>query len=93
MTVPPQDAHSELIDSSEHGTMKINKNGELVVSAGLLKTLGLKSGDEVEIEMSRHGILIKPEKESAEKVMKWLRDEHGDEMATLTNDQIFHLLK
>ncbi len=72
--------------------MKVNQHGEIVIPAVLVANFGLKAGDKVDLEVSRHGILVKPAEESAEKVMKWLREEHGTEMATLTTDQIMHLL-
>jgi bifunctional DNA-binding transcriptional regulator/antitoxin component of YhaV-PrlF toxin-antitoxin module len=73
--------------------MKISEDGDLVIPAALLKNCGLNPGDAVELEVSRNGILVKAEHESAESIMKWLKQEHGDEMVTLTTDQILHLLK
>lgn len=73
--------------------MKVNEKGEIVVPASLVKNFGFKPGDSVEVEASRKGLLVKPNEKTAESVMKWLREEHGDEMATLTTDQILHLLK
>ena len=73
--------------------MKINEKGEIVVPASLAHNFGFQPGDELDIEVSRHGILIKPKAETAESVMQWLKNEHGDEMATLTTHQILHLLK
>ena len=77
----------------DYESMKVNSDGELVLKASLLKNFGLEPGDEPEVEVNRNGILVKPRKENADSVMKWLREEHGDEMVTLTNEQIFHLLK
>ena len=73
--------------------MKVNENGEIVVPAALVENFGFKPGDSVQVEASRKGLLVKPREETAESVMKWLREEHGDEMATLTTEQILHLLK
>ena len=73
--------------------MKVNENGEIIVPAALVETFGFKPGDSVEVEVSRNGINVKPSEETTESIMKWLREEHGDEMATLTTDQILHLLK
>lgn len=61
--------------------------------AALAANFGFKAGDKVDVEVSKNGILLKPSEESAETVMKWLREEHGNELATLTTDQIMHLLR
>lgn len=73
--------------------MKVNEQGEIVVPAALVNKFGLSSGDSIEVELSKNGILIKAREETATEVMNWLREEHGDEMVTLTTDQILNLLK
>lgn len=73
--------------------MKVTLKRELVVTALLADNFGFHRGDDVDIEVGRHGILIKPKAETAESILQWLKDEHGDEMVTLTIDQILHLLK
>ena len=73
--------------------MKVNSNGEIVIPASLVEAFGFKPGDSVDVEASRSGLLVKPKEETAESVMKWLKEQHGDEMATLTTDQILQLIK
>lgn len=73
--------------------MKIEKNGEIVIPAALVKTFGFKPGDSIQMEVSHQGILIKAEENSTEAVKKWLLEKHGDEMATLTTAQILQFLK
>ncbi len=73
-------------------TMKMNQNGQVTIPKALRDLLGLEPDTDIQIELSKDGILLKPVLSNAEDVMVWLKKEHGDEMATLTNDQIFHLM-
>ena len=73
--------------------MKMNENGEVAIPKQLRDLFGLGPGSELEAVVSRDGILIKPGADHRDQVCQWLKDEHGDEMATLTTDQIMHLIK
>ena len=73
--------------------MKMNEHGQITIPKTLRKLYGLEPGATLDAEVSRDGILIKPAGEHREQVVTWLKDEHGDEMATLTTDQIMQLIQ
>ena len=72
--------------------MKMNQDGQITIPKQLRDLLGLEAGAVLQAELSKDGILIRPELKHREQVAKWLKDEHGDEMATLTTDQIMRLI-
>lgn len=72
--------------------MKMDENGQITIPKTLRDLFGLEGGATLEAEVSKDGILIKPKANHREQVSNWLKDEHGDEMATLTTDQIMHLI-
>jgi AbrB family looped-hinge helix DNA binding protein len=73
--------------------MKMNQNGQITIPKSLRELYGLEAGAILDAEISKDGILIKPKNDHREQVSKWLKDEHGDELATLTTDQIMHLIQ
>lgn len=73
--------------------MKMNQDGQITIPKPLRDLLGLEPGALLEAELSRDGILIKPGQNHREQVSQWLKSEHGDEMTTLTTDQIMHLIQ
>jgi AbrB family looped-hinge helix DNA binding protein len=73
--------------------MKMNQDGQITIPKPLRDLLGLEPGDLLEAELNKDGILIKPRQTHREKVTQWLKSEHGDEMATLTTDQLMHLIQ
>lgn len=72
--------------------MKMNQKGQVTIPKAIRELFGLQPDTVIDVEVSRDGILLKPVLSSTDDVMAWLKNEHGDEMATLTNDQIFHLM-
>lgn len=72
--------------------MKMNQKGQVTIPKAIRELFGLQPDTVIDVEVSRDGILLKPVSSSTDDVMAWLKNEHGDEMATLTNDQIFHLM-
>ena len=72
--------------------MKINAEGQITIPIQIREQFGLTPGANVEAEVSKDGILIKPMPTHREQVVRWLKDEHGSEMATLTTDQIMQLI-
>ena len=73
--------------------MKVNEQGQITIPEALRQKFGLEPGSEVEIEVSKDGILLKPLPTHREEVVRWFRDEHGDELANLTTDQIMSLIE
>ena len=73
--------------------MKIDKNGDLTLPGELLEQFGLQPGTDVELVASRDGILIKPADSHREQVIKWLREKHGSELATLTTSEVMRLMR
>lgn len=73
--------------------MKINESGQITIPAELRTLLGLTAGQEVQVELSRDGILIQPMDTHRAQIAQWLRDEHGSELATLTTDQVMRLMQ
>lgn len=73
--------------------MKISKEGSNAILKNLLSRFGFEPGMDVEIEISRDGILVKPAESHRAQVADWLRNEHGSEMATLTTDQLMRLIQ
>lgn len=73
--------------------MKMNEEGQVTIPETLRELMGIKLGDELEVSVTKEGILIKPMQSHREQVAQWFRDEHGDEMATLTTDQIMRLIQ
>lgn len=41
---------------------KVKKKGEIEIPAHILKKLGIKAGEEVELKLGEEGILVKPSK-------------------------------
>ena len=72
--------------------MKIDDNGRLTIPRELQERFGLHPGTSVEIEVSRDGILLKPMDTHRLGVAEWLKNDHGDEMVTLTTDTIMRLV-
>ena len=83
----------ELSISMNAFRMKISETGQIVIPKALVEAFGFSPGDSIDLEISRRGILIQPKEESAESVLKWLKEKHGDEMAALTTNQILNLIK
>lgn len=73
-------------------TMKMNEHGQITLPKALRERFGLHAGSNLELEVTRDGILIKPMPSHREQVSQWFKDEHGDEMATLTTAQIMQLI-
>jgi AbrB family looped-hinge helix DNA binding protein len=73
--------------------MKIDKNGGLTLPNELREQFGLLPGTSVELVVNQDGILIKPTESHREQVLKWLRDQHGGEMASLTTADIMRLIR
>ncbi|MGB1936041.1 MAG: AbrB/MazE/SpoVT family DNA-binding domain-containing protein [Akkermansiaceae bacterium] len=73
--------------------MKMNQSGQVTIPKVIRETFGLEPDSELIVETSKDGILIKPMPSHREQVNKWFKDEHGDELATLTTDQIMHLIQ
>jgi len=72
--------------------MKMNEAGQVTIPKALRDRFGLHPDSSLDVEVSKDGILIKPMASHREQVSQWLKDEHGGEMATLTTDQIMHLI-
>lgn len=73
--------------------MKMNQDGQITIPKQLRDLLGLEPGAVLEAELNKDGILIRPGQKHRDQVIQWLKSEHGDEMATLTTDQIMHLIQ
>lgn len=73
--------------------MRVNEQGQITIPAALRTQFGLEPGANIEAEVTKDGILLKPMPTHREQVAKWFRDEHGDEMANLTTDQIMGLIQ
>ncbi len=73
--------------------MKIDENGSLTLPAELRDQFGLLPGTNVELVVNRDGISIKPAHSHQEQVLKWLRDKHGSEMATLSTSDVMRLMR
>ena len=73
--------------------MKMNKDGQITIPKELRDLFGLQPGSVLDAELSKGGILIKPQASHLEQVAQWFKDEHGDEMAALTTDQIMRLTR
>ena len=73
--------------------MKMNQDGQITIPKPLRDLLGLEPGAVLEAELSKDGILIRPGLKHRDQIIQWLKSEHGDEMATLTTDQIMHLIQ
>jgi AbrB family looped-hinge helix DNA binding protein len=72
--------------------MKIDSSGQITIPKELRERFGLLPGMEVEVEVNANGLLIKPAKSHRDLVTKWLHDEHGGAMASLTTDQLMSLI-
>lgn len=72
--------------------MKINQSGQVTIPKVIRDQFGLEADTELIVETSKDGILIKPMPSHREQVNQWFKDEHGDEMATLTTAQIMKLI-
>ncbi|MFT5467056.1 MAG: AbrB family looped-hinge helix DNA binding protein [Verrucomicrobiales bacterium] len=73
--------------------MKVNEQGQITIPEALREQFGPEAGANVEVEVTKNGILLKPMSTHRAQVEKWFRDEHGDEMASLTTDQIMKLIQ
>lgn len=72
--------------------MIIDERGRLTIPKTIREEFGLYPGETAEIEVNRDGILIKPAESHRGRLLKWLKEEHGSEMASLTTDQIMRLI-
>ncbi len=72
--------------------MKINQSGQITISKELRERFGFQVDSTIEVEVSKEGILIKPMASHREQVCRWFKSEHQNEMATLTTNQIMHLI-
>ena len=73
--------------------MKLNQSGQVTIPKVIREKFGLEPDTELIVETSKDGILIKPMPSHRDQVNQWFKDEHGDELATLTTDQIMHLIQ
>jgi AbrB family looped-hinge helix DNA binding protein len=73
--------------------MKVNEKGQITIPSKLREQFGLLPGTAVSIEVNKDGILLKPAESHRVQVAKWLEDEHGSAMASLTTQDIMHLIK
>ncbi len=71
----------------------MNEDGQVTIPKTLRDLMGIAPGDQLDVSVTKEGILIKPMLSHRQQVAQWLKDEHGDEMATLTTDQIMRLLQ
>ena len=72
--------------------MKMNNSGQMTIPKELRDRFGLNPDSELIVEVSKEGILIKPMPTHREQVNQWFKNEHGNEMATLTTAQIMKLI-
>jgi len=74
--------------------MKLNSHGQVIIPKKLRELLGLLPGTELGVTLTKEGVLIAPKDiDHRKQLLNWLQDKHGDEMATLTTDQIMKLLR
>jgi len=73
--------------------MKINHSGQVTIPKVLRDQFGLKPDTDLIVETTKDGILIKPMPSHMEQVNQWFKNEHGDEMASLTTAQIMKLIR
>jgi len=73
--------------------MKINQSGQVTIPKLIREKFGLEPDPVLIEENIKDGILIKPMPSHRDQVNQWFKDEHGDELATLTTDQIMHLIQ
>lgn len=71
----------------------MNEKGQVTIPKALRDIFGLSSESDLDAVVSKDGILIKPASNHREQVSQWLKDEHGSEMASLTTEQIMHLIQ
>ena len=71
--------------------MNMNQEGQITIPKKLRELMGIEPRTPLDIGVSEEGILIKPLFSHREKIIRWLREEHADEIATLTTDQIMRL--
>jgi len=74
--------------------MKLNSHGQVIIPKKLRELLGLQPGSELQVSLTKEGILIAPKSiDHRKQLLNWLQETHGDEMATLTTDQVLKLLR
>ncbi|NNJ85879.1 MAG: AbrB/MazE/SpoVT family DNA-binding domain-containing protein [Akkermansiaceae bacterium] len=73
--------------------MKMNQHGQITIPKVLREKFGLVPDSTLIVETSKDGILIKPMPSHLEQVSQCVKDEHGNEMASLTTDQIMRLVR
>ena len=73
--------------------MKLSQDGQVTIPKQLRDLLGLQPGADLAVELTKEGILFVPQETHREGLARWLREEHGDELATLNAHEIMQLLK
>ena len=71
--------------------MKVGPNGEIKLPRKLRERFGFHPGEEVEMKLGKDGILLKPMESHREDLIQWLKNEHGDELATLRTGELMRI--
>ncbi|MBT8038128.1 MAG: AbrB/MazE/SpoVT family DNA-binding domain-containing protein [Verrucomicrobiae bacterium] len=70
----------------------MNQSGQITIPKELRDRFGLNPDSDLIVTVSKDGILIKPRPTHRQQVNQWFKDEHGNELATLTTAQIMKLI-
>jgi AbrB family looped-hinge helix DNA binding protein len=71
--------------------MKIGPNGEIKLPRKVRERFGFHPGEEIGVELSGEGILLKPMKSTREDLIRWFKDEHERELATLRINELMRV--